>query len=261
MGHDVAGDAKGMGVVVGEVIRDPRGAAVQIPAAQGLGVHDLAGRGLHELRSAEIDRPLVPHDDGLVRHRRHIGTARDAIAHDHRDLGDPERREPGLVIEDPAEVLAVGKHLCLERQEGPARIDQINARQPVFLGDLLRPQVFLGGDRIVRPAFHRGVVRDHHDIAAMDLADAGDDAARWQLVSIETEAGQRRQFQERAVGIEQGRDALARQQLAALPVPLTRRLGAAGERLGEAFVQIRNEPAQVGCVLGEPGRVGIDARR
>jgi hypothetical protein len=35
------------------------------------------------------------------------------------DLRDPLGREPRLVVEDPAEVVAVGKDLVLQRQEGP----------------------------------------------------------------------------------------------------------------------------------------------
>ncbi len=41
---------------------------------------------LHQRRAAEENRALIAHDDGFVRHGRHIGAARRAGAHHHRDL-------------------------------------------------------------------------------------------------------------------------------------------------------------------------------
>ena len=46
--------------------------------------------------------------------------------------GMPARRHVGLVVEDAAEMLAVGKHLVLVRQVGAAGIDQVDAGQPVL---------------------------------------------------------------------------------------------------------------------------------
>src|SRR5258708_31815484 len=45
-------------------------------------------------------------DDALVRHRRDIGAARRARAHDHGDLRNALRRHRRLVVEDAAEMLA-----------------------------------------------------------------------------------------------------------------------------------------------------------
>ena len=69
-GEDVARDARARGVVVGEVIGDAGDAGVDVAAAELLGGHLLAGRGLHQRRAAEEDRALVLDDDGLVAHRR-----------------------------------------------------------------------------------------------------------------------------------------------------------------------------------------------
>jgi hypothetical protein len=54
------------------------------------------------------------------------------------DLGDAEGRHPGLVVEDPAEVVAVREDVRLERQERAAAVDEVDARQPVLERDLLR---------------------------------------------------------------------------------------------------------------------------
>ena len=89
--------------------------------------------------------------------------------------GMPRAGHPGLVVEDPAEVLAVGEDLVLHGQEGAAGVDQVDARQAVLQGDLLGAQVLLDGHRVVRAALDGGVVGDDHALAAADPADAGDD--------------------------------------------------------------------------------------
>ena len=149
---------------------------MHVAAAELLGGDLLARRRLHQRRAAEEDRAGAAHDDVLVAHRRHVGAARRARAHHHRDLRDAERRQARLVVEDAAEVLAVGEDLRLQRQEGAARVDEVDAGQAVLERDLLRAQVLLHRQREVRAALHRGVVGDDHRLAPVDRADAGDDA-------------------------------------------------------------------------------------
>jgi hypothetical protein len=103
----------------------------------------------------------------LVRHRRHIGAAGGAGAHDHGDLRDALGRHVGLVVEDAPEMVAVGKHLVLVGQVGAAAVHQVDAGQAVLRGDLLRAQVLLDRHRVVGAALHRGVVADDHDLAAL----------------------------------------------------------------------------------------------
>ncbi len=85
----------------------------------------------------------------------------------------------------------------------PPRIDQIDAGQPVLARDLLRAQMLLHRDRIIGAAFDRRVVGDDHAFAALDAADAGDDAGAVDVAVIHAEGGERRQLQERRAGIEQ----------------------------------------------------------
>ena len=80
-----------------------------------------------------------------------------------------------LVEEDPAEVLAVGEDLVLQRQERAAGVDEVDARQPVVQGHLLRAQVLLDRHRVVGAALDGRVVGDDHALAAAHAADAGDD--------------------------------------------------------------------------------------
>src|SRR3546814_7594721 len=81
----------------------------------------------------------------------------------------------GLVEEDAPEVIAVRKDLVLVGQIGPARIHQVNARQPILLCDFLGPQVLLDGQRIVGSALDRGVVADNDAFGAGNAADAGNE--------------------------------------------------------------------------------------
>ncbi len=163
------------------MVGDARATRVHVGAAELLRRHLLAGRRLHERRAADEDRPGAAHDDRLVRHRRHVGAAGRAGAHHDGDLGDALRGHAGLVVEDPAEVLAVGEDLVLEREEGAARVDEVDAREVVLLRDLLRAEVLLHREREVRAALHRRVVRDDHAGAALDDPDPGDDPRRRRL--------------------------------------------------------------------------------
>ena len=187
----------------------PELAGVDLGAAQVLGGHVLAGRGLHERRAAEEDRAGALDDDGLVAHRRDVGAAGRAAAHDQRDLRDARRRHPGLVVEDPAEVVAVREDVGLERQERAAAVDEVDARQPVLERDLLGPQVLLDGHRVVGAALDRRVVGDDDAGRALHAADAGDDPGARGVVVVQAVGGQRAQLEERRARVEESVDALA----------------------------------------------------
>ncbi len=211
---------------------------MDIGAAQFLGGHRFAGRGLHQRRTGEEDRALILDDDGLVRHRRHVGAARGARAHHHRDLGDARGRHVGLVVEDAAEMVAVREHLVLARQVRAAGIHQVDARQPVLERNLLRAQVLLHREREIGAALHRGVVGDHHAAPAADVADPGDEAGGGHRLAVRLPRRERRELEERRAGVEQRGDALARQQLAAALVLLARGCVPARASLCQPRVQL-----------------------
>ena len=177
-GDDRPRELERVRVVFGQVVGDAGEPRVHVGAAQLLGGDFFAGRGLHERRPAEKDRPGALDDDRLVRHRRHVGAAGRARSHHDGDLRNALGRHARLVEEDPAEVIAIGEDLGLERQERAAGVDQIDARQPVLQRDLLRADVLLHRERIVRAALDRRVVGDDQHLAPGDAADAGDDAGR-----------------------------------------------------------------------------------
>ena len=172
---DGAHDRQGVLVVLGEVVGDTGDPAVQLTAAQLLGAHDLTGGGLHQWWACQEDRALVAHDHGLVAHGGHVGATGGAGPEHGGDLRDPAGAHRRLVVEDPAEVLAVREHLVLHGQECAAGVDEVDARQAVAQRDLLRPQVLLDRHRVVRAALDRCVVRHHDALASGDPTDPGDD--------------------------------------------------------------------------------------
>ena len=241
------------------MVGDAGAAGVDLGATELLGRDVLAGRRLHQRRPAEEDRPGAADDDRLVAHRRHVRAAGRARAHDQRHLGDPGGRHPGLVVEDPAEVVAVREDLGLERQERPARIDQVDARQPVLEGDLLGPQVLLDRHRVVGAALDRGVVGDDHAGGPLDATDAGDDPGARRIVVVQAGGGERAQLEERRARVEESLDAFADGELAAFAMARDRafvaaRAAARDGRLSRA--KVRDECGQrivIGARLGGGG--------
>ncbi len=203
--------------------------------------------------------PLALHDHRLVAHRRHVGPAGGAGAEDDAHLREAEGAHPRLVVEDPPEVVAVGEDLGLQRQEGPARVHEVEAGQAVLERDLLGPQVLLHRDREVRPALHRGVVGDDHDLAAAHAADPADEAGGGRLTLVHPEPGERPDLEEGRAGVEQPLDPLADQELALLAVALRGLLAAPGPRHGEPLAQLRHEAVHAGLVLAELRGGEVDA--
>ncbi|MGC0347435.1 hypothetical protein RKD34_003015 [Streptomyces sp. SAI-218] len=226
---------------------------MHLAAAELLGGDDLAGGGLHQRGAAEEDRALVADDDGLVAHRGDVGAPGRAGSEDGGDLRDPGPRHPGLVVEDPPEVLAVREDLVLHRQEGAAGVHQVDARQAVVERDLLCAQVLLHRHRVVRAALDGGVVGDDHALAPAHPPDPGDDPGRRGLAVVQPVGGERGQLQEGRAGVEQGVDPVPGQQLAARGVPLARPLAAAQPGSGELVPQLVHE-GPVGLLVGLPGR-------
>ena len=234
------------------MVGDAGPARVHVGAAELLGGHVLAGRRLHERRAADEDRARPADDHRLVAHRRHVGAAGGARAHHDRDLRDPLRRHARLVEEDAPEVLAVGEHLGLERQERAAGVDEVDARQPVLLGDLLRAQVLLHREREVRAALHRRVVRDDHALAPLDDADPGDDAGARRLAVVEVPTRRARPARgRRCPGRRAGRSARARAASRARGGARRGALAAAGRDERGALAQLADELRHALLAAGE----------
>ena len=228
--------------------------AVHVGAAQVLGAHLLAGGRLHQRRAGQEDGAGALHDDRLVGHGRHVGPAGRAGAHDRRHLRASGRREPGLVVEDPAEVLLVGEDLVLKRQEGSARVDQVDAGEMIGQRHLLGPHVLPHGQRQVGAALDRGVVGHDQALHPLHHPDAGDHARRGGVVVVQAPGRQRREFEEGGAGVDQPVDAVADEEFAAGLV--------AGPRLGRAALPhlveaLQEFVAQAPIVFGVGLELGV----
>ena len=233
-----------------------RNRGVHLAAAQLLRRDDFARGGLHQRRSAEVNRALVAHDDGLVAHGRHVGTAGGAHAHHDGDLRDAHRRHARLVVEEPPKVVAIGEDGILLGQEGTAAVDHIDARQMVFHRNLLSTKVFLHRVLHIGTAFHRGVVGHNDCFSALNHANARDDARRGEIIIIGAVGRHRREFEERCVRVDEQVDALAGEQLVAFLVFGHGRLAAALHRGRHTFAVLRHQREKILLVLLELFRVG-----
>jgi len=236
MGHDVAGHPDRVALVVGQIIGQAAVGGVHLRAAEFLVAGLLAGGDLHQRRAAEEHLGPAADEDVVVGQARLVGPARGGAAEHHRDGGDTPRGQFGDVVEHPAalgEVGEVAPHRRVRVLAGPAaaaqvaagRLDELDVGHPVVPGDLQRAHQLADADHGHRPAEVGGVVADDYALGALDDADAQHHAAADVVIGLV--AGQRADLQERAVRIEQQRDAFPDEQLAAAPVPLDRPLAAA----------------------------------
>ena len=255
-GHGLPRQRQRVRIVLGQVVGHARKAGVYIAAAQFLGRHHLANGGLHQRRAAQENGALVLHDDGFVTHGRHVGAARRARTHDHRNLRNALRAHVGLVVEDAAKVVAVGEHLVLVGQVGAARIHQVDAGQVVLHGNFLCPQVLLHRHGVVGAALHRGVVAHDHAFHASHAAYACNHAGCRCRVVVQVQRGQRGHFQKRGAGVQQHFHAFARQQLAAGGVLGARGLAAAQRHpfyVGTQVIDQRLHGRGMGLEVGGTG--------
>jgi hypothetical protein len=162
-------------------------------------------------------------------------------------------------------VVPVGEDLGLQREEGAARVDEVQARQAVLARDLLRAEVLLDGERVVRAAFHRRVVRDDHALPTLDDADPRDDAGGRCVAVVELPRGEGVQLEEGRARIHEPVDPLSRRELAARAMALDRLLAAARSherrtlsQLGDELLHRRAAALErvVACDLGREHRHG-----
>ncbi len=191
--HNSPRPVERFGLGLGEMIGNTRQARVHVGTTEVLGRDHLPDCRLHQRRAAKEDRCAFD-DHHLVGHRRYIGAAGRAGAEDDGNLGDAVGRKPGLIEEDAAEMVAVGKDLGLMRQVGTTGIYQIEAGQPVLAGDLLGAKMLFHRQGIVGAALDGRVVAHDHAVAAGDTADAGDQAGAMDRRVVHAVCRQRRQF-------------------------------------------------------------------
>src|SRR5205085_8599012 len=155
----------------------------------------------------------------------------------------------------------VGEDLVLKRQKRAARVDEIEARQPILLGDFLGTQVLLDGEREVRAPFYGCVVGDDHAFPALDDTDAGHDPRSRCLSLVQIPGGQWVELEERSPRIDEAVDALAGRQLAAGAMPLGRLLAAAARDLRRPLAQFGDKALHPVAPLSELAGLPLDLGR
>ena len=231
-GDDPAADADGVELVDGEVVGQTRDPGVHLGAAERLVVGLLAGGHLHQRRAGQEHLGAFLDHHHVVAHAGDVGAAGGGVAEHQRDGGDAGRRQPGQVAEHPP---ARDEDLLLGGQVRSAGLHQRDQRQPVLQRDLVGAQHLLQRPRVGGAALDGRVVGDQHALDALDHADAGDHAGA--DVELGAVGGQRAQFQERRIRVDEQFDPLAGGQLAAGVVALDVFRSAAGQRLGEFGVE------------------------
>ena len=174
--------------------------------------------------------------------------------------GMPMRAHDRVVAEDAAEIVGVGENVFLERKKNAGGIDEINCRDAIFDGDILRADDFFRGHREKRAGFYGGVVGDEHEHAAADAGEAGDGACcgRAAPLFVHFPGGVGAQLEEMRAGIDQLRDAFARGEPAFFVLRLDR-FGAAALRDLLFFIfDLSDEIDDLAAVFGEVGRLGVD---
>jgi len=116
--HDLAHDAQRVRVVVCQMVGDARDARVHVGAAEVLGRDFLAGRRLHERRTA---RKIVPLPLTITVSSPHRGTyAPPPCTIPLRgDLRNALARHARLVVEDASEVVAIREDLSCSGKNAP----------------------------------------------------------------------------------------------------------------------------------------------
>ena len=150
-------------------------------------------------------------------------------------------------------MLLVREHLVLQRQKRATGVDEVEAGQVVLQRDFLRAQMFLHGHREVSAALDGGIVRDNQHLDTIDPADAGYHAGTRRRIVVHAVSGERREFKKRRTRVEQGADAFARQQLAAVGVPGACLVTAAERGLGHLGAPFVDGHAQL-------RRIGLEVR-
>mmetsp|Transcript_27389 Transcript_27389/g.79408 ORF Transcript_27389/g.79408 Transcript_27389/m.79408 type:complete len:512 (-) Transcript_27389:745-2280(-) len=214
---DLPAHCEGRLLVGREVVTSPGLGGVHQAAAQCLLISILPGRGLDQRRPTKVDGAVALNDYRLIAHGRRVSAASGAHAANDRDLRDAQGGHPGLVVELSAAFHEHRGQISLEREVppgllvssaalrvelGPAAIDQIDARQPVLLGDLLCPQPLPVAYGVGDAALDRRVGPEEEALPAVDDADRAHDASAVHPAAVHLPTGQSREFQDFRPGVD-----------------------------------------------------------
>ena len=191
----------------------------------------------------------------MVAHHGKISATGHAHAHDGGDLRDAHGRHDTIVAEHAAKIVCVREDIFLQRQEDSGGVNEVNSRNAIFDGDVLRTDDFLRRHGKEGPGFHGGIVHDEHDHAAFDASESGDDAGGGSAapVFVHFVRGIEAEFEERA-GVGEQVDALAGGETRFGVLAFN---GFGASALADFFLFV----ADLGHQVGERAHVGFEAER
>ena len=138
-----------------------------------------------------------------------------SASYDGGDLRDAQfAAHERVVVEDAARAVLAGEDAVLVGEVDARRIHQVDDGNAVAHGDFLGAQDLGDGFRPPGSGLDRGVVGDDDGRAALDAADAGDDAGGGRLAIVTVPGDQQADLEEGRAGVEQLGNALARRHLA-----------------------------------------------
>ena len=88
---------------------------MHVSATQIFRRHFLARGRFHQWWPSQKDRTLLFHNNAFIGHGRNVSTTGGTRPHYHRNLRNAFGRHVGLIKENSAEMLAIGKHIILAR--------------------------------------------------------------------------------------------------------------------------------------------------
>ena len=118
--------------------------------------------------------------------------------------------------------------------------------------------MFFHGDREVRAALHRRIVRDDETLASLHASDASDDPRPRRFIVVHPVRRERGQLEKRRGRIKQFFDALANENLPLLAMPLQIFLAAPLPRFRETRIQIMDERLEPFVICFEIVRGGVE---
>src|SRR5262249_23242875 len=135
-------------------------------------------------RPAKKDCALIAHNDRLIAHGRHVSSTRRTRTQNSSDLINTFTRHASLVVKDAPEMVAIGEHIRLKREERSAGIHEVKTRQAVLHCNFLRPQVLLHCDWEICTALHRSVICNKDGLMTLNHADARNETGAWRLIVV-----------------------------------------------------------------------------
>jgi hypothetical protein len=248
--QDLARDADGVAVVLGQVVAQARDVGVHLGAAQLFFGGHLAGGGHQQRRAGQEGPRAAAHHDDVVRQPGLVGAAGGG-----RAVRDGHHRQPGGRHARQVAEQAAAAHEVLHavgHEVGARAFHQLHEGQPVLQRQFLHAQLLVQAHGLQRTGVDARVGRADHAAHARHGADAGDRCRRRARCgpgrAVQPQPGQRAQFQERRAGVQQQRQAFARQQLAALLEACARRGRLVGRApfIGAHTLDQRQHAAAVG---------------